>query len=78
MDDYGGGYGEVCDVALAPLGARVDALNQVHGHVPQLKLQVGQKVRVLPNHACLTSAMFDRYYVVEGDEVIAQWPRLRG
>lgn len=81
MDSLGGGYGEVVDLALRPLEARVDALNQVHGRVVSdrpIDLRVGTRVRVLPNHACLTAAMFDRYYVVEENRVVAEWPRLRG
>lgn len=85
LDALGGGYGEVRDLALGPLpGApRVDALHQVHGRVVATEgslrgLEVGARVRVLPNHACLTAAMFDRYYVLEGERVVAEWPRLRG
>jgi D-serine deaminase-like pyridoxal phosphate-dependent protein len=36
-------------------------------------------VRVFPNHACLTAAMYDRYQVVAGgDELLAAWPRVNG
>lgn len=42
-------------------------------------LAVGTKVRIAPNHACLTAAAHDRYFVVEdGDEVVAVWPRVNG
>lgn len=83
LDDLGGGYGAVCDLELRPLGARVDRLSQEHGRVvgPQSSLQSlvpGSRVRILPNHSCLTSAMFDRYHVVEDGRAVAQWPRLRG
>ncbi|MFN8703164.1 MAG: hypothetical protein ACK5X0_13710 [Rhodospirillales bacterium] len=35
---------------------------------------------VLPNHVCMTAAMHDRYYVVDGldDTVVAEWPRIAG
>jgi len=37
---------------------------------------VGARVRVLPDHACLTSAMFDRYHVVDaGTEIVDVWER---
>lgn len=83
MDGRGGGYGEVraLDLGALPGAPRVDALNQVHGRVVGAAvegLRVGDRVRVLPNHACLTAAMFDRYYVLEGDRITAEWPRLRG
>jgi D-serine deaminase-like pyridoxal phosphate-dependent protein len=77
MDAHGGGYGEVNALDGTPLG-RVDRLNQEHGRVPALSLPVGARVRITPNHACITAAMFDRYYVVEEDRVIGEWPRLRG
>lgn len=43
-------------------------------------LAVGAKVRVAPNHACMTAAAHDRYHVVEGgsEEVAAVWPRVNG
>lgn len=83
MDGRGGGFGEVRDLDLRELpGApRVDALNQVHGRVVSRALSglpVGARVRVLPNHVCITAAMFDRYYVIDGERVVAEWPRLRG
>ncbi len=83
MDGLGGGYGEVVGVDLSPLPGRprVDAVNQVHGRVRgdvPLDLPIGARVRVLPNHACLTAAMFDRYHVIEEARVVAEWPRLRG
>lgn len=40
---------------------------------------VGRRVIVLPNHVCMTSAMYDRYHVVDGgDEVVAVWNRVGG
>jgi D-serine deaminase-like pyridoxal phosphate-dependent protein len=40
---------------------------------------VGTRLRILPNHACLTAAAHDRYHVVDGgDDVIAVWPRMNG
>ena len=42
-------------------------------------LKVGDRVRVMPNHTCLTAAGFDRYFVVDGGtEVVAVWPRVNG
>lgn len=42
-------------------------------------LQVGQKVRIWPNHACITGAGFGWYLVVDGgDEIVDVWPRWRG
>lgn len=86
LDGVGGsGYGEVTALDGSPIeGApRVVALNQEHGKVVctdgsagRPALEVGDRVRVWPNHACITAAMFDRYHVVEGERMIAEWPRL--
>ena len=38
----------------------------------------GEKLRILPNHSCLTAAMFDRYDVVRGEDVVDVWRIWRG
>ena len=44
-----------------------------------LDLPVGARLRIAPNHTCMTAAAHDRYFVVEGsDEVVAIWPRVNG
>lgn len=80
------GFGLVFDAsARAPLGdLKVARVNQEHGFVeggkvPFDDLPIGARVRVLPNHACMTAAMYDRYHVVDGGEdIIAVWPRCNG
>jgi D-serine deaminase-like pyridoxal phosphate-dependent protein len=84
------GYGLVCDSRSGqPLpGVRVASVSQEHGWLemaskeqafPFAALPVGQRVRVLPNHSCLTAAMYDRYYVIDGGEqIVAEWPRVSG
>lgn len=57
--------------------ARVVGLSQEHGFVSGV-LPVGMKVRVLPNHSCLTAAQFDAYDVVRGDQVVDRWTVWRG
>jgi len=56
---------------------RVVSVSQEHGIVSG-KLRVGEKVRILPNHSCLTAAMYDEYHVVRGEEVIDKWKIWRG
>jgi len=82
------GYGLVCDLAGRPLGDWILAgANQEHGIMARrpgagpeaLELQVGQQVRILPNHACSTAAQYGAYQVLgEGDQVTATWPRFSG
>lgn len=81
------GFGLVMDVdARQRIGSvHVSRVFQEHGLLgsreafPFDRLPVGSRVRVFPNHVCLTAAMYDRYQVVAGgDEVVADWPRING
>lgn len=56
---------------------RVRSLSQEHG-ILSARLPWGEKVRILPNHSCLTVANFDEYQVVRGEEVVDRWPIRRG
>ncbi|MBI3579101.1 MAG: alanine racemase [Ignavibacteriales bacterium] len=63
----------------------VRTLSQEHGTVvaepPYIidgKFNVGDRVRILEHHSCLTAAQFDKYYVVKEDEVVDEWKILRG
>ena len=83
------GYGLVCDIAGVPYRdvILVDA-NQEHGVIALRpgadaalpKLAIGDRVRILPNHACSTAAQHRSYHVVRGgsDRVEAEWPRFGG
>lgn len=64
---------------------QLTTLSQEHGTVtaeaPRFiegKFAVGERVRILEHHSCLTAAQFDRYHVVQGDTVVDQWNILRG
>lgn len=81
------GYGRLLDIDGRPsLGDLVvGGVYQEHGEItgpdapPFGRLKVGAKVRVLPNHACMTAAAHDHYLVVDGGrEVVAVWPRQNG
>lgn len=56
---------------------RVVSVSQEHGIVSG-RMPVGSKVRILPNHACLTVSMYDEFNVVRGNEVIDTWAIWRG
>ena len=81
---FDAGYGLLADAQSGELleGLRVEGVHQEHGEVtgpiPWERLPVGARVRVLPNHICMTAAMYDRYHVVEGGRVGAVWPRVNG
>ena len=63
----------------------VRTLSQEHGKVVcsdptsiEGRFAVGDTVRILEHHSCLTAANFDYYYIVKGDEVTDKWKILRG
>ncbi|MGB2868757.1 MAG: alanine racemase [Bacteroidota bacterium] len=70
---------------FAHMQLQILSLSQEHGKVAAEKglnlegrFQVGDRVQILEHHSCLTAAMFDRYYVVRGDDVVDEWKILRG
>lgn len=83
------GYGMVCDATGQVLeDVIVSQASQEHGiltlragsdrKMPDLK--VGDRVRILPNHACAMAAQHEFYSVVAGPspEIEARWTRIRG
>lgn len=47
--------------------------------IPFGELPIGARVRVLPNHVCMTAAMYDRYHVIDGGTcIVAEWTRTNG
>lgn len=82
------GYGLVCDAAGTVLGdvIVVDA-NQEHGvlagrggHPLDVdRFPVGMPLRILPNHACATTAQHGHYHVVRGSDLVEErWKRFNG
>lgn len=82
--DYG--FGLVLDVHGRRSYGRaiVRRVYQEHGVIETdpahpIDLPIGARVRIAPNHVCMTAAAHDRYYVVDdGDTVEAVWPRVNG
>ena len=83
--DYG--FGLVLGLDGTPIhgGAVVRRAYQEHGvmdcdpSLPFPDLPIGARVRIAPNHTCMTAAAHDRYHVIEGtDEVVAVWTRVNG
>jgi len=61
------------------------SVSQEHGFVSgprdsdvRGRFAVGERLRVMPNHSCLTAAMFDEYWVMHGEDVADRWRILRG
>jgi D-serine deaminase-like pyridoxal phosphate-dependent protein len=39
---------------------------------------VGSLLHIIPNHSCLTAALFPKYHVVEENRVVDEWRPMRG
>ncbi len=83
LPDTGNGW------VLDAEGRRIDGLfveqvHQEHGFVtaqaplPFERLAIGTRLRILPNHSCITAAAYDRYHVLEDGRVVAEWERVNG
>lgn len=82
------GFGLLADLTTGvPLdGLIIRATHQEHGEVevgdPAYydRLPIGARVRVLPNHVCMTVAAYEAYAVFEEgtNEIVARWERCNG
>lgn len=83
------GYGLLADARGIPFEpmVQVNGVHQEHGEIfatnqalPWDQLKVGDLVRVYPNHACMMAAPYDRYYVVDGNDValVDEWQKTTG
>jgi len=55
----------------------IDQLSEEHGRLVSeepIRLAVGDRVRIVPNHACVVSNMVDEVVLVRGDEFIGHEP----
>ncbi|WP_331376222.1 D-TA family PLP-dependent enzyme [Sinorhizobium chiapasense] len=67
------GYGHV----LGRNDIRIDQLSEEHGRLVSdgpINLKVGDRLRIVPNHACVVTNMVDAVHIVEGNEARATWP----
>ncbi|HEY0627144.1 MAG TPA: alanine racemase [Allosphingosinicella sp.] len=80
-------YGLVCDADGTPLGDLVvRETNQEHGVIGRRdgspfeasRFPVGTRLRILPNHACATATMHDRFQVLRDGVVMDEWKRCGG
>lgn len=78
------GYGRVLDLEGNQTAMRVTSLSQEHGETDADdsevfdRLKVGDRVRILANHSCLTAAQHTHYNVVENGELVDKWEIHRG
>lgn len=82
--DPGCGYGHVLDIDGNETGMRVTGMSQEHGEIEASgsemfdRLKVGDRVRVLANHSCLTAAQHSHYNVIEDGKIVDRWEIHRG
>jgi D-serine deaminase-like pyridoxal phosphate-dependent protein len=82
--DYGYGLALGRDGRHSYGNAIVVKAYQEHGVIAvdparRIDLPIGGKLRIAPNHTCMTAAAHNRYFVVDGDqEVVAVWHRVNG
>ena len=78
--EHGAGMGPIYDEErpghLHP-SLQLASVSQEHGIVNR-PMAIGTRLRVMPNHSCLTVACFDEYHVVRGDTVVDRWKIWRG
>jgi D-serine deaminase-like pyridoxal phosphate-dependent protein len=81
------GYGLVLDRLGRCLasGLTIIDVHQEHGEIrsnsrlPFEHLLIGSKVRILPNHVCMTAAMYEHYLIVDGSDAVEDiWERTNG
>jgi D-serine deaminase-like pyridoxal phosphate-dependent protein len=67
-----GGHGLILEAQASTIAK----LSEEHGHVelaPGERLELGDRVHVVPNHACVVSNLFDELWVTRGGEVVDRW-----
>jgi len=81
------GYGRLCGEDGAPTRLFVSEVHQEHGLIaapdgeglPFDLHPIGSRVRILPNHICMTAAAHERYHVTDGKKnVLEVWERTNG
>ena len=69
-----GGYGRI----IGYEGAVLKSLSEEHGVVelaaPSDSPRIGETVRIIPNHACVVSNLFDAVHLVSGDRLVETLP----
>lgn len=73
------GYGRVLDLDGNETNMRVSSLSQEHGEIEAGdgdifdQIKVGDRLRILANHSCLTAAQHSHYNIIEGGRVVDRW-----
>jgi len=74
------GFGLVYPFPGAPqpdLTIQLERLSEEHATArvpPTCPLRVGDRVRIIPNHACVVTNLADELWLADGDAVVERWP----
>ena len=59
---------------------RVKKVYDEHGVIENktvhAKVHVGDKLRIIPNHVCPCCNLYDKMYIMENEQIVAEWPIL--
>ena len=80
------GFGLICESQTGkPLGnLNISEVHQEHGSINIANnkyfdlLPIGSKVRILPNHTCITCAGHEQYNILEKNVITGTWARING
>jgi D-serine deaminase-like pyridoxal phosphate-dependent protein len=78
------GYGRVLDLEGNDTGLRVTGMSQEHGEIAAdddamiERIKVGDRLRILANHSCLTAAQHSHYNMLENNRIVDRWEIHRG
>ncbi|MBL8180118.1 MAG: alanine racemase [Blastocatellia bacterium] len=73
------GYGRVLDLEGVDTEMRLTKLSQEHGQIEAGgsdifdRFKVGDRLRILANHSCMTAAQHTHYNVLENGEIVDRW-----
>lgn len=86
--NHDAGYGLVCDINGRLIGdLHIATTSQELGLITSLSgaplpfddIEIGTRLRILPNHADMTAAAYDGYHVVNGgNQIVNYWERANG
>lgn len=68
--------GEECGMVVGLPGVQLVALNEEHGYLrydpDQVRVHIGERIEIIPNHACVLPNLCDRIYGARGDDVVQE------
>jgi len=73
------GQKQVKDIIISNVQQEHGFLTSPSGNAVCDEMPLGSRIRIMPNHACMTAAPYDKYYIVDGDDiVIDEWSKITG